>query len=136
MDLLPDISFVVLDGSWKKSRKILYLNPWLNKLPKIKLPFQQSRYFLRKQKEEGFSTLEAVCAVLSKIEKNSEKYEALLTCLDKMMEMQSSFIQKEVFEEHFAERLVKTSSDKYDNKVESPCGHNNPDDNPQHPKTG
>ena len=128
-------SFLLLDGSWKKTRKIVYLNPWLEKLPKIKLPFQQSRYFLRKQKEEGFSTLEAVASILSSLENNSKKYQPLLNCLDRMMELQASHIDRRTLVSHFGERVSKISSDKCDSKAECPSDHNNPDDTSLRPKT-
>ena len=125
---------ILLDGSWKKTRKILYLNPWLHKLPKISLPLQNSRYYLRKQKENGFSTLEAVYSTLSFLEK-PQKFEPLLTCLDKMMEQQASFIESETLKDHFGERITKISSDKHDSKVENLFDHSNPDGKLPHPKT-
>ena len=124
---------VLLDGSWKKTKKILYLNPWLNKLPKVSLPTQNSRYYLRKQKENGFSTLEAVCSTLNFLEK-PRNFDSLLNCLDKMMEQQASFIESETLKDHFGKRIAKISSDKHDNMAESLSGHNNPDDKLQHPK--
>lgn len=118
---------ILLDGSWKKTRKILYLNPWLLKLPKISLPLQNSRYYLRKQKDRGFSTLEAVYTALSELDKQ-QNYKALLTCLDKMMEQQAHFIEPEILKDHFGERVAKISSDKNGNKAANLFGHNNPDD--------
>ncbi|MCM8528431.1 MAG: DTW domain-containing protein [Lentisphaeraceae bacterium] len=97
--------FIFLDGSWKKTSKILHLNPWLEKIPKVKLPYQESRYYLRKQKDNGFSTLEAVYAVLSTLEKNQPKYQGLLDTLDYMMQLQSDFIEPATFKEHFGDRL-------------------------------
>ena len=105
IDIPNKSNFILLDGSWKKTRKITYLNPWLEKIPKLKLPFQQSRYFLRKQKENGFSTLEAVHYILSTLENDKDKYQSLLECLDQMMNLQSKHIHPEVVEKHFGDRL-------------------------------
>ena len=128
-------NFVFLDGNWKKTRKILYLNPWLEKFPKVQLPFQGSRYFLRKQKDNGFSTLEAVHTVLSALENDDIKYQGLLDILDRLMELQSSYINPELLMDHYGERLAKTSSGKHDSKAVSLCGHSSPDGKPLHPKT-
>ena len=125
---------ILLDGSWKKTNKILYLNPWLNEIPKVSLPYQPSRYFLRKQKDMGFSSLEAACSALGTLEK-SEKYKPLLACLDKMMEQQAQFIGLEKLEEHFGDRLSKISSDKCDSMAASLSDHSSPDDKLPHPKT-
>jgi len=127
-------TLVLLDGSWKKTRKIIYLNPWLEELPKVSLPFQSSRYFLRKQREDGFSTLEAAHSALSYLEPKNN-FEPLLNCLDKMMELQSKFIGAEKMSEHFGERMTKISSDKNDSKVEFLSDRSNPDGKTQHPKT-
>lgn len=135
LDLSKKTNFIFLDGSWKKTRKLIHLNPWLDKLPKIQLPFQQSRYFLRKQKENGFSTLEAVYSVLSEAESKPQKYQNLIQILDQLMAIQSKYIEPEVLEKHFGERLAKISSGKCGSKAESFSGHSNPDDIPLHPKT-
>lgn len=135
IEVSSSTNFVLLDGSWKKTRKILYCNPWLEKLPKVKLPQQASRYFLRKQKEQGFSTLEAAHSILSKVENDEEKYQGLLKILDQLMEIQSSFIEAETLEKHFGERLSKISSDKNDSKAASLSDRNSPGGILQHPKT-
>jgi DTW domain-containing protein YfiP len=61
---------VVLDGTWRKSRKTLFTNPLLQTLPR--LPLQQlppSAYRIRKAHlPDQLSTLEATCAALAQVE--------------------------------------------------------------------
>ena len=61
---------IVPDGTWRKARKLLYLNPLLESLPRVTLGHvQPSRYRLRKAPEPGaLSTLEAVVQALNVLE--------------------------------------------------------------------
>ena len=61
---------VVPDGTWRKARKLLYLNPPLWALPRVTLPEGvQSRYRLRKAPAPGaLSTLEAIVQALDVLE--------------------------------------------------------------------
>lgn len=61
---------VVPDGTWRKARKLLYLNPSLWALPRVTLPEGvQSRYRLRKAPAPGaLSTLEAIVQALDVLE--------------------------------------------------------------------
>ena len=97
--------FIVIDGTWKKARKIIYLNSFLQKLPKVELTLDKSRYILRKKAPEGFSTLEAVAGLLGQLEGDEEKFKPLYKALDQMMQFQIEAMGKEVFERHFSGRL-------------------------------
>ena len=61
---------IVIDGTWKKAKKLLLLNPWLNDLPKVS--FNQSvvsEYQIRSTSVQGgLSTIEAVAYSLNEIE--------------------------------------------------------------------
>lgn len=61
---------VVPDGTWRKARKLLYLNPLLAALPRVELPPElTSRYRLRKAPMAGaLSTLEAIVTALNTLE--------------------------------------------------------------------
>lgn len=61
---------VVPDGTWRKARKLLHLNPLLAQLPRVTLPGGAvSRYRLRKAPEPGaLSTLEAIVHALDILE--------------------------------------------------------------------
>ena len=72
-ELLRDPSrlrLVVLDGTWHKSRKMLYLNPLLQQLPRLTLrDLPASRYRIRKAHQpDQLSTLEATCTALAQLE--------------------------------------------------------------------
>jgi DTW domain-containing protein YfiP len=55
------VQLVVLDGTWRKSRKMLHLNPLLRRLPRLSLEdVPASNYLIRKAHKVGqLSTLEA-----------------------------------------------------------------------------
>lgn len=67
--------FIFIDATWKKSKKILFQNPWLCEAPRLHLPsLHPSRYKIRKQpKDEYVSTLEAVHALWELIEPSKKK---------------------------------------------------------------
>ncbi|SNR89591.1 tRNA-uridine aminocarboxypropyltransferase [Pseudomonas segetis] len=87
-DQMP-VRLVVPDGTWRKARKLLYLNPLLANLPRVTLPpGQQSRYRLRKAPMEGsLSTIEAVTAALQLLEPE-QSFAALLQPFDALIEGQ------------------------------------------------
>ena len=74
------LRLVVLDGTWRKSRKMLYLNPCLQGLPRLALSeAAPSRYLIRKaHAAHQLSTLEATCYALAQLEGNMERYTPLL----------------------------------------------------------
>jgi DTW domain-containing protein YfiP len=63
------LRLVVLDGTWRKSRKMLHLNPLLQQLPRLPLAKPPaSRYAIRKARQPGqLSTLEATAAALEQL---------------------------------------------------------------------
>ena len=70
---------VVLDGTWRKSRKMLYLNPALQLLPRLALQAPGvSSYRIRKaHAPDQLSTLEASCLALGQLEGDNGKFDAL-----------------------------------------------------------
>ncbi|WP_290658682.1 tRNA-uridine aminocarboxypropyltransferase [Aquabacterium sp.] len=75
------IRLVVLDGTWRKSRKMLHLNPALRQLPRLALQAPPpSRYLIRKaHRPDQLSTLEATCLALQQLQKGpSVQFEPLL----------------------------------------------------------
>ena len=87
------IRLVVLDGTWRKSRKMLFLNPWLQALPRLPLTgLPPSGYLIRKaHKPDQLSTLEAVCAALAQLEADTEKYQPLLKAFDGFVAQQMAW---------------------------------------------
>lgn len=80
---------VLLDGTWRKARKILHLNPVLQNLPRVALPAGLiSHYRLRKAPGPGaLSTLEAGMHALQLIEPSAD-FSALLVPFDALIDGQ------------------------------------------------
>ena len=80
----PNLRLIVIDGTWRKSRKMLCLNPWLQRLPRLALQdMPASSYRIRKaHKADQLSTLEATCAALAQLERDVEKYQPLLQAFE------------------------------------------------------
>ncbi|BBN60130.1 DTW domain-containing protein [Hydrogenovibrio marinus] len=91
---LKDCRVLILDGTWKKTRKMLYLNPELAALPRIMLqPQQPSEYSIRKQKNaQTLSTLEAVMALLSELEQ-SKQYQGLQNVMDALVRQHQACVE-------------------------------------------
>ena len=87
-DSLPWL-LVVPDGTWRKARKLLHLNPLLANLPRVTLPEgAQSRYRLRKAPGPGaLSTLEAIVQTLEILEA-PRVFEPLLRPFEALIEGQ------------------------------------------------
>lgn len=80
-DSPPCTRLVLLDATWRKSRKMLHLNPLLRQLPRLSLsPTGPSRYAIRKAQLPGqLSTLEAAVMALKQLEGPSPQLDELLT---------------------------------------------------------
>lgn len=89
---------VVPDGTWRKARKLLHLNPLLAGLPRVSLAtVQPSRYRLRKAPEPGaLSTLEAVVQALNVLEA-PEVFDGLLKPFDALIEGQIAAMGSETY---------------------------------------
>ena len=76
---LNNIRLIIIDGTWRKSRKILCKNPYLQTLPRLKLAdLPAGQYTIRKaRKPHQLSTLEASCAALAQLEANTHKFEPM-----------------------------------------------------------
>jgi DTW domain-containing protein YfiP len=75
------VTLVVLDATWRKSRKMLHLSPALQRLPRLGLEnLPPSGYAIRKAHAPGqLSTLEATCAALAQLEGDTGKFAPLRT---------------------------------------------------------
>ena len=99
-EMVPDLlqrpsqlRLIVLDGTWRKSRKMLCLNPALQQLPRLSLaPLQASRYLIRQAHRPGqLSTLEATCAALAQLETQGDQFEPLLKAFDGFVAQQAGY---------------------------------------------
>lgn len=90
------IRLLALDGTWRKSRKLLYLNPLLQQLPRLSLvDCPASAYLIRKaQGKDELSTLEASCYALQQLEAGRVDYQPLLNAFDGFIAGQSAFVPK------------------------------------------
>ena len=89
---------VVPDGTWRKARKLLHLNPVLVALPRVTLvEGAVSRYRLRKAPGPGaLSTVEAIVQALQVLEA-PVSFEPLLKPFDALIEGQIAAMGEEVF---------------------------------------
>lgn len=87
------VRLVVIDATWRKSRKMLHLNPGLQQLPRMALDaVPSSRYLIRKAHKPGqLSTLEATCAALAQLGGGPAAFESLLTAFDGFVAQQAQF---------------------------------------------
>jgi len=87
------LRLVVLDGTWRKSRKMLHLNPLLQTLPRLSLDgAHASRYLIRKAHKPGqLSTLEATCAALAQLEGQADACLPLLRAFDGFVAQRLAF---------------------------------------------
>ncbi len=87
------LRLVVLDGTWRKSRKMLHLNPLLQQLPRLPLQaLPTSRYRIRTARQpHQLSTLEATCAALAQLEGGAGRFAPLLAAFDGFVEQQAAW---------------------------------------------
>jgi len=74
---------ILLDGTWRQSRRLLSANPWLAALPRLSLPKQPSRYAIRRaHRPVQLSTLEAGLHALALLEGDPKRFEPLWAAFD------------------------------------------------------
>ena len=79
LENLSNIRLIIIDGTWRKSRKILIKNPYLQTLPRLLLQdLPAGQYAIRKaRKPHQLSTMEAASAALAQLEGDTAKFEPL-----------------------------------------------------------
>ena len=93
----PDrLRLVVLDATWRKSRKMLYLNPGLQALPRLALhDVPASAYRIRKaHAPHQLSTLEAAAVALAQLEGDAGQYRPLLQAFDGFVQQQAALFTR------------------------------------------
>lgn len=91
-----EIQVLVIDGTWRKTHKILQLNPLLAVLPRINLmPTNPSSYTIRKvPSEKSLSTLEAIYTLLCQVDiENAQTYKPLKQAFDEFVAQRLAFMQ-------------------------------------------
>ena len=88
------VRLVVLDATWRKSRKMLHQSPALQRLPRLALDdVPAGRYAIRKAHAPGqLSTLEASCAALAQLEGDAARWQPLLAAFDGFVAQQLTFV--------------------------------------------
>ena len=96
---------VVPDGTWRKVRKLLHLNPMLAQLPRVTLPQGAvSRYRLRKAPGPGaLSTLEAIVQALEILEPPTS-FAPLLRPFEALIEGQIEAMGAETYERNHGDK--------------------------------
>lgn len=99
------LQLIVPDGTWRKARKLLHLNPELAALPRASLPpGLESRYRLRKAPAPGaLSTVEAITVALNMLE-GVGRFDALLRPFETLIEGQIQAMGEEVYQRNHGER--------------------------------
>ena len=87
------LRLVVLDATWRKSLKMLYVNPELQRLPRLALhDVPASAYRIRKaHAPHQLSTLEAAALALGQMESDVDAYRPLLQAFDGFVQQQAAY---------------------------------------------
>ena len=95
----PSMLLVVPDGTWRKARKLLHLNPLLAALPRVTLAqAMPSRYRLRKAPGPGaLSTVEAIVQALQTLEA-PKTFEALLRPFEALIDGQIAAMGEDTYQ--------------------------------------
>jgi DTW domain-containing protein YfiP len=91
----PDgLRLVVLDATWRKSRKMLHLNPALQRLPRLALrDMPASAYRIRKaHAPDQLSTLEASAHALGQVTGDMALVAPLFDAFDGFVQQQAAFV--------------------------------------------
>jgi DTW domain-containing protein len=90
------LRLVVIDATWRKSRKMLYMNPGLQRLPRVALhDVPASAYRIRKaHAAHQLSTLEAAALALAQLEGDDAAYRPLLQAFDGFVQQQAALFSR------------------------------------------
>ena len=100
----PDRTLLLIDASWRKSRRMLLESPQLQKLQRVCIqPNKPSNYKIRKVPDPtSLSTLEAIVEILSELEDDQKKYQPLLDTMDWMINKQIEGMGQQLFETNYS----------------------------------
>ena len=94
-DTPGEIQVLIVDGTWRKTYKMLQMNPQLAALPRITLkPTASSAYAIRKTpNEQSLSTLEAIYTLLCQVDmENAQTYWPLKQAFDEFVAQRLAFM--------------------------------------------
>ncbi|KEQ18960.1 tRNA-uridine aminocarboxypropyltransferase [Endozoicomonas numazuensis] len=101
----PDVC-ILLDGTWRKARKILHLNPQLHALPWITLPEAlESSYRIRKTpNQSALSTIEAAVCLMRELSGDSSAHQHCLDSFQAMIDRQIEAMGRDVYEKNYSKQ--------------------------------
>jgi DTW domain-containing protein len=90
-DIASMNQLIVIDATWRKSKKILHLHPRLQEIPRLSLQGElKSNYQIRKTSmADGLSTLESIVKAMTLLEP-AQNFAPLLKPFEKMIAIQQS----------------------------------------------
>ena len=99
---MPEV-LIILDGTWRKARKMYYCNPPLQQLPSMVLTdLTLSDYRIRKAPGAGaLSTVEAAVTLLRQASRDRDAHQQLLDTFSLMIDQQIHAMGQEVFRKHY-----------------------------------
>lgn len=101
--ILSKRTFLVLDGTWRKCRRIYYSTAGLQKLRCVQfLNPPTSNYRIRKTPgESALSTIESIAELLGILESDREKFKPLHHIFQKMVDQQIEFMGEAVYQKNY-----------------------------------
>jgi DTW domain-containing protein YfiP len=104
----PITHLFMLDGTWRKSKRIFLTSKNIQQLPTLSLaPTETSQYRIRKTPTgESLSTLEAAIMALSFIEPNLQTQSAV-NAFTKMIDLQIKRMGREIYQTNYVEKIKK-----------------------------
>lgn len=94
---------IILDGTWRKARKMYHLNPCLQELPALTLSeANNSEYRIRKSPQESaLSTVEATVALLREISHQPDVHQSCLDTFAHMIDLQIEAMGEETYRRNY-----------------------------------
>ena len=95
-------NIILLDGTWRKVARLMYLNSWLAEVPCVAIQATKtSQYKIRKSpRQDGLSTIEAAVAALNGLVSESD-YSAILPAFYKMIDLQIEAMGAETYQKNY-----------------------------------
>ncbi|MBQ0760148.1 MAG: DTW domain-containing protein [Zhongshania sp.] len=95
-------NIILLDGTWRKVARLMYLNSWLAELPCVAIQATMtSQYKIRKSpRQDGLSTIEAAVTALNGLVPESD-YSAILPAFYKMIDLQIEAMGAETYQKNY-----------------------------------
>ena len=106
----PDLGgiefLLVIDGTWRKAKKMWQLNQQLHNLLSVSFDEAQvSSYRIRKEPEEGYlSTVESIVFALRALEADDGRYQSMLDLFTEMVDFQINKMGKDTYQRNYQKK--------------------------------